>query len=303
MRETIGEVARKLRFVTRADIHRALEIQSRPENEGRSFGEILVSEGIVSLGHLEMCLRYQVESTLYSLLGFHGRISFSPGSIQADDVLVPVVDVLAGIEQRLKTEELGEGFLFTTRDPDDAEAPEYAAAAEKRRMTREALAASRPPLGRIVLEMATSTDGATSVLLQYARYYAKRVALFAAGPKGLRLMSQLADPSLPFPSSFQDVNLGIPDEGSHIAEILTARQPYVGPFQVRGRVDESLEEAFGDSPAHEVAWFPIALGERPIGLLYGEALVLHGTEMEDLAAAVAVTALAMENKLLNRKKG
>lgn len=301
VRETIGEVARKLRFVTRSDIHRALEIQSRPENSGRSFGDILVTEGMLSRGHLEMCLRYQVESTLYSLLGFHGRISFSPGAVNADDIQVPVKDVLAGIEQRLRTEELGEGFLLATGD-DEAPAPEYMAATETRRLTREALSSSRPPLGRTVLEMATSVDGATAVLLQYARHYAERVALFAAGGKGLRLMSSASNEAGAFPDGFQDINLGIPDEGSHLHTVLASRQPYVGPFQVRGSVDQALEAALGTAPEHEIALFPIALGERPIGLLYADGLVLHGLEMEDLAAAVSVTALAMENKLLQRRK-
>lgn len=304
VRETIGEVARKLRFVTRSDIHRALEIQSRPENEGRSFGEILVAEGLLSRGHLEMCLRYQVESTLYSLLGFHGRISFSPGSVKADDILVPVADVLIGIEQRLKTEELGEGFLLATGggplDIDPGAGPEYASALENRRLTREALAASRPSLGRIIIEITTSPAGSSAVLLRYARHYGRRVALFAAGRKGLRLMSTAAEESTPFPDAFHDLSLGIVDPESVLHQVLNDRNPYVGPFQIRGEVDQRLADALGETPSEEIALFPIALGEQPIGLLYADGLVLYGNEMEDLQAAVSVTALAMENKLLTR---
>jgi hypothetical protein len=292
VRETIGEVARKLRFVTREDIHRTLEQQEAPHNAGKAFGSILVEEGLITPEQLTMCLQFQIESTLYSLLGFHGSISFSPGRVKHVDVLIPVAPVLAGIQQRLKAEV---GELDS-----EAVGPAYASEEEQQRLQEEVLSAGRPPLAELVLEMVAAREGATAVLLRYARHYAYRVAVLAASSRGMRVMGAMADPKNPVPDGFEGVALGKPDPGSHLYQVLESREPYVGPFQKTGGTDEAFSNALGPVLG-DVAVFPIAVEEQAIGLLFLDGLLFVGAKLDDLRAAVAVTAVAMENKLLTRK--
>ena len=65
-----------------------------------------------------------------------------------------------------------------------------------------------------------------------------------------------------------------------------------------GESDRALLDAVHPEPDGETILFPIALHDRAIGLLYGDGVPPGDPGLlEDLAAAVATTAVVMENKL------
>src|SRR3954468_8577292 len=79
--EALGEIARKLGYLNKGDVQKAIDALSRADNAGRQLGDILVGEKLITRNALETCLRYQAESALHSMIGFHGRISFLPGNV------------------------------------------------------------------------------------------------------------------------------------------------------------------------------------------------------------------------------
>ncbi|HVO31730.1 MAG TPA: hypothetical protein VMV18_13380, partial [bacterium] len=79
------------------------------------------------------------------------------------------------------------------------------------------------------------------------------------------------------------------------------RIPSRGAFAPEGDADRALLAAIEPLPAGDVIFFPIALHDRAIGLLYGDGVPPGDPGMlEELAAAVSATAVVMENKLFAR---
>lgn len=181
----------------------------------------------------------------------------------------------------------------------------------------------RPRLARVVLEITRASASSSDALLGYAIHFARRAVLFAATSKGLRLAGSRARDGFSFagePGLLDDLLLPIlskpsepePDAGpvplvrapeGMITRAFHERVPLRGAFVAEDEADKLLARAVGPAPEGETIFFPIALHGRAIGLLYGDG-VPEGDPglLEGLAAAVAVTAVVMENKLLTRLK-
>lgn len=176
----------------------------------------------------------------------------------------------------------------------------------------------RPRLARVCLEICRPGESSTDALLGYAIHFAKRAVLFAATSKGLKLAGSRTREGVSFANEDALKSLLLPmepkaaepDSGpvplvKHAEGMITRafheRVPLRGAFVAEDEADKLLAEAVGDAPEGETIFFPIALHERAIGLLYGDG-VPEGDPglLEGLAAAVAVTAVVMENKLLTR---
>ena len=393
--ETVGEIARKLGFLQIHDVQKAVDALSRSENAGKQLGDILLEEKLLSPQGIEACLRYQAESAIHSMIGFHGRISFMPGHVAASDTSLDAREVLKRLRERDHVEEMGSAFLgivpSAVASPDGTPAPDYEAQSVMRRIAQEAireaaLAAAdvqadldaqaagaaeqlladgparsvesdsgmawpsiapeappelppdaidigsipdvpdRPRLARVVLEISRPGASSTDALLGYAIHFARRAVLFAATSKGLRLagsrtregfaftgepglldglllnlVSKSKDEEPPEPNA-EAVPLVKAPEGM-ITRAFHDRVPLRGAFVAEDEADRLLAQAVGPPPEGETIFFPIALHERAIGLLYGDG-VPEGDPglLEGLAAAVAVTAVVMENKLLTRLK-
>lgn len=383
--ETVGEIARKLGFLQIQDVQKAIDALSRSENAGKQLADILLEEKLLTSQGLEACLRFQAESAIHSMIGFHGRISFMPGHVAASEITLEAREVLKRLKERDHVEEMGSAFLgIVPQDEAPAAAPpDYDAQSEMRRIAQEAIREAalgaadlqadleaqasgaaeqlltdgprdsvsadpglawpsdaleappelppdaidiagipvvpdRPRLARVVLEISRPGASSTDALLGYAVHFARRAVLFAATSKGLKLagfktregvafadeagLSGLLLPMQPKPEE--------PEEGpvplvKHAEGMITRafhdRVPLRGAFVVEDEADKLLADAVGEAPEGETIFFPIALHERAIGLLYGDG-VPEGDPglLEGLAAAVAVTAVVMENKLLTR---
>ena len=374
--ETLGEIARKLGFLQIQDVQKAVDALSTSENQGKQLADILLEEKLLTTQALETCLRYQAESSIHSMIGFHGRISFMPGHVSASEITLEAREVLSRLRERDHVEEMGSAFLGLV--PPSAQggegaavppgaAPEFAAQLEMRRIAQEAIreaalraadlqadldaqaagaaaqlladsgpppapeedpglnwpaAAQEPPdvphdaidlagipdvpdrprLARVVIEICRPGASSTDALLGYAIHFAQRAILFAATSKGLKLAGFKAREGVEFPDEEKLKGLLLPlGEGGMVGRSLHERIPLRGAFAPEEEADKLLAEAVGAQPEGETIFFPIALHERAIGLLYGDG-VPEGDPglLEGLAAAVAATAVVMENKLVTR---
>ncbi|HVO31174.1 MAG TPA: DUF4388 domain-containing protein, partial [bacterium] len=109
--ESLGDIARKLGFLSIPDLQKAVDALSRSENAGRHLQDILLDEKVLDRNGLESCLRYQAESAIHSMIGFHGRISFMPGNVSAAEVELDPRDVLKHMRERNHVEEMQSAFL------------------------------------------------------------------------------------------------------------------------------------------------------------------------------------------------
>lgn len=140
--ESLGDVARKLGFLSKSDLQRAVEALSRSDNVGKHLQDILLDENLLTREGLEACLRYQTESAMHSMIGFHGRISFMPGNVSKTEVELSPREVLTRMRQREHVEEMGTAFLeIVDSGPPLApgDDPEYEAQAEMRRIAQAAI--------------------------------------------------------------------------------------------------------------------------------------------------------------------
>lgn len=389
--ETVGEIARKLGFLQIQDVQKAIDALSRSENAGKQLPDILLEEKLLTKEGLEACLRYQAESAIHSIIGFHGRISFMPGHVAASEISLDARELLMRLQERDHVEEMGSAFLGivpsssegAAASPMTASTPDYEAQLEMRRIAQEAIreaalsaadlqaqldeqasgaaaqlledgprepvdsdpglvwpneaheqppelppdaidiagipdAPDRPRLARVVLEICRPGASSTDALLGYAVHFARRAVLFAATSKGLKVAGfksregdTFADEAalgalmVPIGPKSPPPEPGPQPLVKHAEGMITRafhdRVPLRGAFVAEDEADKLLASAVGDPPEGETIFFPIALHERAIGLLYGDG-VPEGDPglLEGLAAAVAVTATVMENKLLVR---
>lgn len=352
--ETIGEIARKLGFLSRADVQTAVDALSRSENAGKQLGEILLDEKLLTSDSLETCLGYQAESAMHSMLGFHGRISFLPGNVATASISLDPRAVIKRMRERDHVEEMGSAFLGITETEaagEEAGAPEFDAQLEMRRLAQAviretALAAAamqedldaqaaaaaqqlladadlqpaelvadlepieasaepdRPRLERVVLEICRPGASSTDALLSYAVHFGKRAILFAATSKGLKVAGSKAEEQTPFGKEVAGLLLPPETEEGAIGKTMEQRVPARGPFEFADDADRALGDAVEPVPEGDAILFPIALHERAIGMLYVDGIPPGDPGMlEGLAAAVACTAVVMENKLLVRTAG
>ena len=377
--ETVGEIAKKLGFLDKTAVQKAVDALSRSENANKQLPDILLEEKLLARESLEACLRYQAESSIHSMIGFHGRISFMPGKVAAAEIVLDARDVLKRMKERDHVEEMGSAFLGlvppvapgdgaassasgtapSTQAP--AAAPEYDAQLEMRRIAQEAIREAalraldqqaegaaaqllsdsalepveedpalvwpssaqqapelppdainlasipdvpdRPRLARVALEICRPGASSTDALLGYAIHFARRAVLFAATSKGLKLAGFKTREGDVFvdESKLRELVLPLGEKGM-VARSLAERVPLRGAFVPEDEADKALGEAIGIAPEGETIFFPIALHDRAIGLLYGDGVPEDDPGLlEGLAAAVAVTAVVMENKLLVRQ--
>ena len=373
--ETVGEIARKLGFLQKQDIQKAIDALSRSENAGKQLADILIEEKLLTTQALEACSGYQAESGIHSMIGFHGRISFMPGHVAASEISLEVRDVLKRMKERDHIEEMGSAFLGLVGPGEAgatapaAPAPEYDAQLEMRRIAQEAIREAalraadqqqavldeqakgaaaqlladsatppadadpglhwpgaarelpelppdaidlaaipdvpdRPRLARVVLEICRPGASSTDALLGYAVHFARRAILFAATSKGLRLAGFKTREGDSFPDEAKLKELLLPlSETGMVGRALKERMPLRGAFVPEEDADKLLSEAVGTPIEGETIFFPIALHDRAIGMLYGDGVPAGDPGLlEGLAGAVAVTAVVMENKLLVRQK-
>ncbi len=366
--ETLGEVAKKLGFIDKTGVQKAVDALSRSDNAGRQLADILLDEKLLSREALEMCLRYQAESAIHSLIGFHGRISFMPGFVAPAEISLDPREVLKKLKERDHVEEIGSAFLGMTTAPTGGiqalDEPAFDAQVEMRRIAqaviREAALAAesisrdlemqiipppaptpaeldkaaegaaaqllndreapaelppnalemiapapekesdRPRLGRIVLEICRPGASSTDALLDYAVFYGRRAILFASTSKGLKVAGAKAAEGYSFPTKLDAMMLPH-EKGGAIATMMEERVPARGPFEFSDDADRALAAAVEPVPSGDALMFPIALHERAIGMLYVDGVPSGDPGLlEGLAAAVAATAVVMENKLLYR---
>lgn len=388
--ETVGEIARKLGFLQKQDVQKAIDALSRSENAGKQLADILIEEKLLTTQALEACSRYQAESGIHSMIGFHGRISFMPGHVAASEISLDVRDVLKRMKERDHVEEMGSAFLGLVPSPTPEAAeqaatrlPEYDAQLEMRRIAQDAIreaalraaeeaatrdappaslaaerqkaaldeqaqgaaaqlladsavqpmddpglhwpsaarelpelppdaidlaaipdAPDRPRLGRVVLEICRPGASSTDALLGYAIHFARRAILFAATSKGLKLAGFKTREGESFPDETKLADLLLPVTGKGmVGRALHERVPLRGPFVAEEEADKALADAVGNVSEGETIFFPIALHDRAIGMLWGDGVPTGDPGLlEGLASAVAVTAVVMENKLLVRQK-
>lgn len=374
--ETVGEIARKLGFLQKQDVQKAIDALSRSENAGKQLADILIEEKLLATQALEACCRYQAESGIHSMIGFHGRISFMPGHVAASEIALDVRDVLRRMKERDHVEEMGSAFLGLVPSPTTEAAeqaamrlPEFDAQVEVRRLAQEAIREAalraadaeqatldeqakgaaaqlladsalqpvdedpglnwpgaarelpeippdaidlaaipdvpdRPRLARVVLEICRPGASSTDALLGYAIHFARRAILFAATSKGLKLagFKTREGDSFGDEGKLKELLLPLAEKGM-VGRALGERMPLRGAFVPEAEADEILKSAIGTAPEGETIFFPIALHDRAIGMLYGDGVPAGDPGLlEGLAAAVAVTATVMENKLLVRQK-
>ena len=368
--EALGEIARKLGFLNKGDVQKAIDALSRADNAGRQLGDILVSENLITRNALETCLRYQAESALHSMIGFHGRISFLPGNVAPAEITLDPREVFDRIKQRDHVEEVGSAVLgLIDQTPAAGMAavdalpvlPEYEAQEEVRRIAQAAIreaaqsatavqadldaqasaaaaelmrdgtephvplpdlpdaelvpleksfgdsplraADDRPRLGRVILDVCRPGASSTEALLAYASHFARRAVLFAAASKGLRIAGCKTQDGHSFATKLDGIVLPRETGTGAIGRVMSERVPARGPFEWKDDADTKLTEALGPAPDGDAIMFPIALHERAIGLLYADGVPPGDPAfLEGLAAAVAVTAVVMENKLAFREK-
>ena len=367
--EALGEIARKLGFLNKGDVQKAIDALSRADNAGRQLGDILVSENLITRNALETCLRYQAESALHSMIGFHGRISFLPGNVAPAEITLDPREVFERIKQRDHVEEVGSAVLgLIDQTPAGGMPavdalpvlPDYAAQEEVRRLAQAAIreaaesasavqadldaqasaaaaelmrdgtepheplhelpaaelepleksfgdsplrADDRPRLGRVILDVCRPGASSTEALLGYASFFAKRAVLFAAASKGLRIAGCKTQDGFSFAAKLEGIVIARETEGGAIGRVMKERVPARGPFEWTDEADKNFQEAIGPAPDGDTIMFPIALHERAIGLLYADGVPPGDPAfLEGLAAAVAVTAVVMENKLAFREK-
>ena len=372
--ETLGEIAKKLGFLAMADIQRAVDALSRSENAGSQLAEILLAEKLLTPDSLETCMRYQAESAIHSMIGFHGRISFLPGNVSRASIALDVTDVLKRMKERGHVEEMGSAFLGMTESESLEAAPSAESAAfqgqmEMRRIAQSVIretalaaesmqadldaqaqaaaqalladaiapatpapepepmldlsgsevveaitaaadqvadeaAANRPRLARVVLEICRPGASSTDALLGYAIFFGKRAILFAATSKGMRVAGAKAREGEAFGGETNGLILAKDTKEGAIGTVMEERRPARGPFEPLDDCDRALHAAVHPVPAGDAFLFPIALHERAIGMLYVDGVPSDDPGLvEGLAAAVAATAVVMENKLVTRTAG
>ncbi len=369
--ETVGEIAKKLGFLAMADIQRAVDALSRSENAGRQLAEILLDEKLLTPDSLETCMRYQAESALHSMIGFHGRISFLPGNVSRASIALDVAEVVKRIRDRGHVEEMGSAFLGMTeaesQEAPSAESVAFQAQTEMRRIAQSviretalaaesmqadldaqaqaaaqalladavapapppqepepmldltgseliealpaaadevAAAADRPGLARVVLDICRPGASSTDALLGYAIHFGKRAILFAATSKGMRVAGAKAREGEAFAAETNGLILAKESKEGAVGTVMEERRPARGPFDPQDDCDRALHAAVHPVPSGDTFLFPIALHERAIGMLYVDGVPSGDPGLvEGLAAAVAATAVVMENKLVTRTAG
>ena len=351
--ESLGEIAKKMGFLTKPDMQKAVDALSRSENAGKQLQDILLDEKLLTREGMEACLRYQTESSIHSMIGFHGRISFMPGNVSKAEVELDPREVLARLKQRGYVEEMGEAFLELVDSgpplPASVEPVEYEGQAEMRRIAQAAIrevalaaeamqadlelqaaaaaaaeellvdapvaevgadaldvvavpeAPDKPRLASVVLEICRPGSSSTEALLDFAMHFSKRAILFAATSKGLKLAGHKAHAPAHFDEEKLKGLLLASDPDGAVGKVLHERVPSRGSFVPTGEADRALVDATYPPPEGDTILFPIALHDRAIGLLWGDGVPPGDPGLlEDLAAAVAATAVVMENKLFAR---
>lgn len=373
--ETLGEIAKKLGFLPMADMQRAVDALSRSENAGKQLAEILLEEKLLTEQSLETCLRYQAESAIHSMIGFHGRISFLPGNVSRASIALDTAEVLKRMHERGHIEEMGSVFLGMMENGAqegargaDADAAVFQAQAEMRRIAQSVIreaalaaesmqadldqqaqaaaqalladaiappaphepepmldltgselidalpaaadevakeaAANRPMLARVVLDICRPGASSTDALLGYAVHFGKRAILFAATSKGMRVAGAKTTEGEAFPGETNGLILAKETAEGAVGKVMEERRPARGPFEPADDCDRALHAAVHPIPKGDTFIFPIALHERAIGMLYVDGVPTGDPGLvEGLAAAVAATAVVMENKLVTRTAG
>src|SRR3954471_19095227 len=59
--ESLGEIAKKMGFLSLTDMQKAVDALSRSENAGKQLSDILLDEKLLTREGLEACMRYQAE--------------------------------------------------------------------------------------------------------------------------------------------------------------------------------------------------------------------------------------------------
>jgi len=337
LRDTLGNILISNGLVGEQDLTRALESQKRAKGAKR-LGQILVEMGAIEQDVLENTIREQIESMIYSLLGWaDGFFNFELGDVTPGDKIEVVTQeflLKAGINPEYLLMEGARVMDEKKRDAKKPPAPPAAAPVQKEQAAKQkaaseftefleeqGIASSAPATGeeRAQLERSkelstlksmfeelrfpTATAEITLLVLRYASEVVNRSVLFMVTRDEIKGLGQFGI-ELKDCSADQKVRqIHVPvDEASIFTEVLKDSRTVIGRFTDKAW-DTYLVREMGGVEPDEFFLVPVISNGRVVAVLYGDNLPEHRPipNIAGLEIFVHQAGLAMEKALLERK--